>query len=966
MSIAHARTPSLRVLVASAVIATGVASIATAPTARAVTPTPYYPVMDLGPHNSSYDEPATGIRLTQVENRLVYFTTRTPLTPDDTDSQVDLYVQDRLLGQYTRASRPTGGAGTANTGDVTAFDTDPGGQFSVFVTTSTNMSNGPGLYLYDWGNSRTMFIAAGPVADVSFNSPTVVWSTPAPSPHVYWEQLAGNQFGGDGIPVEIPLPTGTAGTPGHFAIDVPGTTVAFTVRVTRTIGNVTETNPRVLVYDQGDDGFGDIIFVPRGSGVVPGAADLTAAGQEPATGQDGKGSTSPSLNGDGSILSFASTFGDLVEGDTNGVSDVFVRDLVSPGLPLTRISLSITGTQVDGAATDPDMNGDGRVIVFLGHDGTTGFFGAPTGTHVVYWEHTGPSGPRLLDASVTWTGSYSASNPRLPVVDVGGRFVAYATDSTLATPAADNDGALYDLVLWDRSASSVDTSVGADGVVATQPTLTSTDPVGMRATVPTGGHVLLTKEGARVLPPTNIETLNSAPDPSFADSFQAFIPTQTTSAPAQLLFGVDPSLQPHPQDPFQRLTVAVDGAELPACAGSALPVGVATCQEPVTLDGTGVRSIVVLTTQTPGNQIDLGWGLGSSPPAGTTDTVPPVETLTTPPSNSTGVYQLDATVYANYSCADEFQGSGIATCVGSVPNGSAIDTSSVGVHTFSVTGTDNTGNHATVSATYTVLDQVVGSVSAGQVTTVSTGSTTSTAVPVQTAVTTSSAGGSGSVSVTEGPTTQSAPAQYSFLNYEVAITVPDGTAAAPLSIVFALDGSILTPAGLDYLTVQITRNGTPLGSCATTPMPCVALRESLPGNGARITVNTVSASKWNFGRRAAFTLGNFAQPVDNPPTLNKAKAGSAVPVKFSLNGFQGMSIIADTYPRSTSISCSSTAPVDALESTASPGASTLSYDATTDLYTYVWKTDKSWTGCRQLTLKFAEGSIRSALFQFTK
>jgi streptogramin lyase len=34
----------------------------------------------------------------------------------------------------------------------------------------------------------------------------------------------------------------------------------------------------------------------------------------------------------------------------------------------------------------------------------------------------------------------------------------------------------------------------------------------------------------------------------------------------------------------------------------------------------------------------------------------------------------------------------------------------------------------------------------------------------------------------------------------------------------------------------------------------------------------------------SFLFSGFFQPVDNPPTLNSTKAGSAVPVKFSLNG----------------------------------------------------------------------------------
>ena len=49
------------------------------------------------------------------------------------------------------------------------------------------------------------------------------------------------------------------------------------------------------------------------------------------------------------------------------------------------------------------------------------------------------------------------------------------------------------------------------------------------------------------------------------------------------------------------------------------------------------------------------------------------------------------------------EGSGIDTCVGTVPNGSPIDTSTVGTHTFTVTGTDKAGNLTVVTLHYSVL-----------------------------------------------------------------------------------------------------------------------------------------------------------------------------------------------------------------------------------------------------------------------
>ena len=110
---------------------------------------------------------------------------------------------------------------------------------------------------------------------------------------------------------------------------------------------------------------------------------------------------------------------------------------------------------------------------------------------------------------------------------------------------------------------------------------------------------------------------------------------------------------------------------------------------------------------------------------------------------------------------------------------------------------------------------------------------------------------------------------------------------------------------------------------------------------------------------------NFFQPVDNLPILNMVKAGGAVPVRFSLGRDLGLNIFIAGYPRSEQIACDSTALVDGIEETVSPGANTLTYDAATDEYTYVWKTDRSWSGtCRQFVIKLIDGATYRANFKF--
>jgi len=129
-------------------------------------------------------------------------------------------------------------------------------------------------------------------------------------------------------------------------------------------------------------------------------------------------------------------------------------------------------------------------------------------------------------------------------------------------------------------------------------------------------------------------------------------------------------------------------------------------------------------------------------------------------------------------------------------------------------------------------------------------------------------------------------------------------------------------------------------------------------------IGSVESLDWQPLPRA-YTLSGFFRPVDNPPTLNVVKAGRAVPLKFSLGGDEGLDIFAEGYPKSRQIDCSSSASLDGIEQTLSAGHSGLFYDATTDRYTYVWKTKEEWSGtCRRLVLKLDDGSVHRANFKF--
>jgi hypothetical protein len=89
---------------------------------------------------------------------------------------------------------------------------------------------------------------------------------------------------------------------------------------------------------------------------------------------------------------------------------------------------------------------------------------------------------------------------------------------------------------------------------------------------------------------------------------------------------------------------------------------------------------------------------GPPSPSGVPDNTAPTISLGAPVDGAT--YSVDESVDASYSCADESGGSGLLSCVGTVPDGSAIDTSSAGTRVFEVTARDAAGNEAHVVARY--------------------------------------------------------------------------------------------------------------------------------------------------------------------------------------------------------------------------------------------------------------------------
>jgi Tol biopolymer transport system component len=121
--------------------------------------------------------------------------------------------------------------------------------------------------------------------------------------------------------------------------------------------------------------------------------------------------------------------------------------------------------------------------------------------------------------------------------------------------------------------------------------------------------------------------------------------------------------------------------------------------------------------------------------------------------------------------------------------------------------------------------------------------------------------------------------------------------------------------------------------------------------------NPVYGSAWY---SVVYPFSGFAAPVATG-TLTELRAGSGVPLKFSLGADYGLDVV--TAAVQHQVDCASLAPVGA------PAAAdgTLTYNANLDRYLYDWATQKAWAGtCRSVTLSLRDGTRHEADFRLVR
>jgi len=158
-----------------------------------------------------------------------------------------------------------------------------------------------------------------------------------------------------------------------------------------------------------------------------GTTELVSVG---ANGQGNGASTAPSISADGCKIAFESAADNLVAGDTNGWPDVFVRDRCAG--TTTRVSVTSSGGQARLGGTQPSIDDAGRFVAFTsGSDDIVAGDVPQNGQgYMDVFVYDGVWAVTTARASLTSDGVAANDHSYYPHISGNGRYVAFVSNAT--------------------------------------------------------------------------------------------------------------------------------------------------------------------------------------------------------------------------------------------------------------------------------------------------------------------------------------------------------------------------------------------------------------------------------------------------------------------------------------------------------------------------------------------------------
>ena len=244
----------------------------------------------------------------------------------------------------------------------------------------------------------------------------------------------------------------------------------------------------------------DVFVRDRQTGAV------TLVSRNSANEQGNAGSFGGAISADGRYVAFYSLATNLAASDTNGVRDVFVRDLIAG--TTVRVSEGTGGVQGNGESRDPSISSDGRYVTFES-TATNLTAGDANGRRDVFL-HDRMSGITSL-ISVSSAGVQGNLDSRRPSISGDGSRIAW--ESSASTLVLGDSNSVSDVFVRDvGSVQTIRVSVGPAGAEG----------------VGASSHVRLSSNGQVVAFTSSAENLDVNDANLICDAFVHDLSTATT------------------------------------------------------------------------------------------------------------------------------------------------------------------------------------------------------------------------------------------------------------------------------------------------------------------------------------------------------------------------------------------------------------------------------------------------------
>jgi Tol biopolymer transport system component len=374
----------------------------------------------------------------------------------DTNGFVDMFVRDRSNGTTQRISVSSTGAESNGSSYSPSISAD--GRYVAFWSLATNLVPGASvgqIFVRDL-QSGTIEIASlsssGVQSDVGAEMPSIS----ADGRYVAFKSASSMLVAGD-----------TNGVGDIFVRDrLNGTTERVSVDSNGVEANNVSDRPAISADGR------CVVFESDAHNLVPGAiqhqiyvhdrqtgttemASMSSSGE-----QGGSFSLWPAISGDGRYVAFSSSSSNLVPGDTNGCTDIFVRDRLTA--TTERVSLTTGGGQADHDCLEPSISADGRYVAFCA--AATNL--APGDTNFKLDIYARDRKQMTTErVSTSSNGTQGDQDSRYEAITPGGRFVAFKSFATNLTPGDTNGWG--DVFVRDRNSSGFTSlcDAGVAGVV---------------------------------------------------------------------------------------------------------------------------------------------------------------------------------------------------------------------------------------------------------------------------------------------------------------------------------------------------------------------------------------------------------------------------------------------------------------------------------------------------------------------